>query len=115
MDPDDLLVKTSRTFALAIPMLPEPTRRAVSVAYLLFRIADTFEDATTWPRADRIAALHAFSEAVTRVDVEALRALTKRWLEKPPPAHAGYLELLEQTPHAAGTLSAMAPGAREIL
>jgi phytoene/squalene synthetase len=28
----DLLQKTSRTFALTIPLLPEPTRREVSVA-----------------------------------------------------------------------------------
>ena len=40
---DQLLVETSRTFALAIPLLPEPTRRTVSVAYLLFRAADTLE------------------------------------------------------------------------
>ena len=45
---EDLLLKTSRTFALSIPMLPEPTRREVGVAYLLFRIADTLEDATLW-------------------------------------------------------------------
>jgi phytoene/squalene synthetase len=32
-------------FALAIPLLPEPTRNRVGIAYLLFRIADTFEDA----------------------------------------------------------------------
>src|SRR4051794_14295261 len=114
MDLDDLLAKTSRTFALAIPMLPEPTRRAVSVAYLLFRIADTFEDATTWPRAQRIAALGDFADAVTRVDVERLTALTRGWMEKPPHQHAGYLELLRQTPEVVGTLSAMTPGAREI-
>jgi farnesyl-diphosphate farnesyltransferase len=42
----DLLTKTSRTFALSIPELPEPTMREVTIAYLLFRIADTFEDAT---------------------------------------------------------------------
>jgi len=53
---DDLLEKTSRTFALSIPMLPEPTRRHVSIAYLLFRVADTFEDASLWPRARRLAA-----------------------------------------------------------
>jgi len=54
---DDLLEKTSRTFALSIPMLPEPTRRHVGIAYLLFRIADTFEDAALWPRDRRVAAL----------------------------------------------------------
>src|SRR5580658_3414801 len=50
-DVDRLLLHTSRTFALAIPQLPEPLRREVGVAYLLFRIADTFEDATRWPRS----------------------------------------------------------------
>ena len=48
-DLEDLLEKTSRTFALSIPVLPEPTRREVMIAYLLFRIADTFEDAAHWP------------------------------------------------------------------
>lgn len=115
MDLDDLLMKTSRTFALAIPMLPEPTRREVSVAYLLFRIADTFEDATTWPRADRIAALNEFSDAVTAVDVQRLETLTQKWMVKPPHQHAGYLELLKLTPQVVGTLSAMTPGARAIL
>lgn len=115
MDLDDLLTKTSRTFALAIPMLPEPTRREVSVAYLLFRIADTFEDATTWPRAERIAALNEFADAVTAVDVERLRTLTKKWMEKPPHRHAGYLELLQLTPDVVATLRDMTPGARAIL
>ena len=30
----DLLEKTSRTFALSIPVLPEPTRKEVTLAYL---------------------------------------------------------------------------------
>ena len=54
-DLDDLLEKTSRTFALSIPVLPEPTRREVMIAYLLFRIADTFEDAAHWQPEARIA------------------------------------------------------------
>ena len=53
----NLLEKTSRTFALSIPVLPEPTRREVMIAYLLFRIADTFEDAAHWTPEDRIAAI----------------------------------------------------------
>lgn len=115
MDLDDLLVKTSRTFALAIPMLPEPTRRAVSVAYLLFRIADTFEDATTWPRAQRIAALNDFAARVREVDVAALRELTGLWLRQPPHQHQGYLELVRLTPEVVATLEGMASGVREIL
>ncbi len=69
MPPDlkELLEKTSRTFALSIPVLPEPTRRQVMIAYLLFRIADTFEDAAHWPPERRrgalgqFEALHSFS------------------------------------------------------
>ncbi|CAM4175931.1 squalene/phytoene synthase family protein [Corallococcus sp. ZKHCc1 1396] len=38
------LPRVSRTFALNIPLLPEPLDLAVTVAYLLCRIADTLED-----------------------------------------------------------------------
>jgi farnesyl-diphosphate farnesyltransferase len=41
-------------------MLPEPTRRHVGIAYLLFRVADTFEDASHWPREMRTKALADF-------------------------------------------------------
>jgi phytoene/squalene synthetase len=59
-DLDRQLIRTSRTFALAIPELPEPTRREVEVAYLLFRVADTFEDATLWPVERQADALQTF-------------------------------------------------------
>lgn len=107
VDLDDLLQKTSRTFALAIPLLPEPTRKAVSVAYLLFRVADTFEDATTWPREDRIDALESFVDllelplAQRRVEAKARSA---KWLERPPVTHEGYLELLAELPGVLGAL-----------
>ena len=42
---DRLLMDTSRTFAMSIPFLEEPLREEVGLAYLLFRILDTFEDA----------------------------------------------------------------------
>ncbi|MEW6431088.1 MAG: squalene/phytoene synthase family protein [Myxococcota bacterium] len=118
VDLDHLLLKTSRTFALAIPLLPEPTRRAVGVAYLLFRIADTFEDATTWPRAARIEALNAFSKLVQlpKAEREAqVGALVERWLAAPPVEHDGYLELLRETPGVLAELDTMAPGLRDIL
>ena len=41
----ELLPKVSRTFALNIRILPRELRRAVTIAYLLFRYADTLEDA----------------------------------------------------------------------
>ncbi|MBL9039603.1 MAG: squalene/phytoene synthase family protein [Archangium sp.] len=116
VDLDDLLQKTSRTFALAIPLLPEPTRRAVSVAYLLFRIADTFEDATDWPQAKRLEALRAFSEVLQRADAaEASKALLPSWRTPAPVAHAGYLELLDLTPGVLAVLDELPPALRAIL
>lgn len=112
MDLDDLLQKTSRTFALAIPLLPEPTRRAVGLAYLLFRVADTFEDATKWPREKRIEALEAFVDLLeSSPDVRAQRSrrLVAAWLEHPPVEHAGYLELLAETPALLAALEELSP------
>lgn len=114
-DLNDLLIKTSRTFALAIPLLPEPTRREVSVAYLLFRIADTFEDAERWPRAERIAALAEFSRAVASLDRTAVQALATKCKKAPPVEHAGYRELLDHAPEMIDELKGMSAGAREIL
>ena len=116
LDLDDLLIKTSRTFALAIPLLPEPTRRAISVAYLLFRIADTFEDATTWPSSERISALTGFAALIQEPPPRAgLVAATKKWLEVPPCTHEGYLELLQLTPEVVAQLDAMDATTKEIL
>ncbi|MCA1582153.1 MAG: squalene/phytoene synthase family protein [Acidobacteria bacterium] len=93
-----LLVETSRTFALSIPRLPEPTRREVTVAYLLFRIADTFEDATQWPRAARIDALHEFGALLTHPSLPEARGLAERWAAARPTSHAGYMTLVSEIP-----------------
>ncbi len=111
----DLLEKTSRTFALSIPPLPEPTRREVTVAYLLFRIADTFEDATHWPPADRIAALGDFTALLgsgTRADAE---RLARAWTAAGASPHAGYRELIAETPFVFDAFRSLSPEAREIL
>ena len=94
----DLLIKSSRTFALAIPQLPEAMRREVTIAYLLFRIADTFEDASSsWSQERQIAVLAEFEALLADPSVERAEELTGIWLMEPPTDHAGYLELLEQT------------------
>src|SRR5512140_1485154 len=109
---DDLLLKTSRTFALAIPFLPEPTRREVSVAYLLFRIADTFEDGTLWTRSKRIEALHTFARLLKQGDEPVLKEQSRHWLSPPPLHHQGYLELLAQTAEVVGELKPVSGGAQ---
>jgi farnesyl-diphosphate farnesyltransferase len=111
-DLDQLLEKTSRTFALSIPLLPEPTRREVTVAYLLFRIADTFEDASQWPRAQRRGALEALCGLLDRPDEEAAARLGEQWAADLPIRHAGYLELLRETPFVLRTFADLAPTAR---
>ena len=114
---DDLLLETSRTFALSIPLLPEPTRRATCLAYLLFRISDTFEDASTWTREDRIGALHAWCDvlrAPATWEGEA-RRLSQEWLAKEPSKHAGYLRLVATIPEVLNEVGQLSTERRDIV
>jgi farnesyl-diphosphate farnesyltransferase len=111
----DLLEKTSRTFALSIPPLPEPVRREVTVAYLLFRIADTFEDAAHWAPGDRIAALRDFGFLLkngTRAEAE---RLGQAWTKAGASPHAGYRELIAETPFVFDAFATLSPEAAAIL
>jgi farnesyl-diphosphate farnesyltransferase len=102
VDIDDLLQKTSRTFALAIPLLDEPTRRPVSLAYLLMRIVDTFEDAASWPKPRRLEALRRVGSLLREAPPQwadgALRLVQSAEMEPLPTTHPGYLELLHDAP-----------------
>lgn len=60
-----ILPHVSRTFALTIPQLPPPLRRAVVNAYLLCRIADTIEDEPALSAAETFVFLERFVAAVT--------------------------------------------------
>lgn len=113
LDLDDLLDKTSRTFALSIPMLPEPERLEVGVAYLLFRIADTFEDGALWPPERRLRALADFERALE--EPAAAERLAREWAAAPPIAHRGYVELLEATPHVLAALWTLPEEARRTM
>lgn len=107
-----LLERTSRTFALCIPRLPEPTRLEVTLAYLLFRIADTFEDATLWSAAEQREALAAFVGLLKEPSSERALELATGWKAHPPVAHDDYIELLEETPGVISTLGRLRPGAQ---
>jgi farnesyl-diphosphate farnesyltransferase len=111
----ELLVKTSRTFALAIPLLPEPTRTATRLAYLLFRIADTFEDSESWPRVARLAALAELCELLRSPDSTSAHAMTERWLAAPPTQHEGYLDLLRSIPGVLAELEGLDADVRRIV
>lgn len=112
-----LLEKTSRTFALAIPLLDEPLRSRVVVAYLLFRIADTFEDAARWPRALRRRALMEFASMVLRPGELTARdhERVRRWVTDRPCDEPGYLELLGDTARVLDALATFSPEDRAIV
>lgn len=84
-----LLERTSRTFALAIPLLDGRLRRRVGLAYLLFRIADTLEDAELWDRDQRLVALRSFEQWLGGGRAEWKHA-------SPPTKDAACLELLDR-------------------
>lgn len=109
------LEETSRTFALCIPLLPYPTRQQVTLAYLLFRIADTFEDAAVWPVAMRTRALADFCALLRDPDPGEARRLAEEWKGGHPTEHAGYLDLLEHVPAVIDAFRATPPEAMEIM
>ena len=113
VDLDDLLIKTSRTFALTIPLLPEPTRREVTVAYLLFRIADTFEDASHWPRQDRIDALCRFAGFLDGGELVAGLTDTSSRGTADVSWHQGYVELAMALPDVLQAFVDLQPPARQ--
>ncbi|HEY6931277.1 MAG TPA: squalene/phytoene synthase family protein [Thermoanaerobaculia bacterium] len=108
---EDLLEKTSRTFALSIPVLPEPTRGEVMIAYLLFRIADTFEDAAHWPPERRIEALEEFQDVLIDYSRDRAERLSQKWTRTDPSQHAGYRELIREVPFVLECFFALDPQA----
>lgn len=90
-----LLERTSRTFALTIPLLDEPLATDVGIAYLLYRIADTLEDAPLWGRTQRICALDSFGEwLISGSSVGEERGWLDTVATCPPTKDTGCLELL---------------------
>lgn len=111
----DLLVRTSRTFALAIPLLDEPLRREVGLGYLLLRVADTLEDAAPWTREARREALAGFESLLLEAPEADAGAMSREWLSRRPSENEGYLDLLGRTPSLLASLDALRPEAGAIL
>jgi farnesyl-diphosphate farnesyltransferase len=109
------LERTSRTFALAIPLLEEPLRSEVGLAYLLLRVADTLEDAAPWLREERREALAELERLLQGGEGAPASELAWRWLERRPSENADYLRLLEHTPRLLANLAALRPEAASIV
>jgi len=86
----------------------------VGIAYLLFRIADTFEDAPAWPRSTRLVALAQFATLLRTPDAARSRALARAWTEAQPTHHSGYGDLLAAVPDVLAELQMLPPEARRI-
>lgn len=111
----ELLERTSRTFALTIPLLDEPLRAQVRVAYLLFRIVDTLEDADRLPRNHRLARLHDFAAILGTPRADSIESFVASVTDMPPTANADYAELLHETAGVLATLEALGPAPHEVI
>jgi farnesyl-diphosphate farnesyltransferase len=60
----DLLRSTSRTFAVGIEALPSPLRDAVTLAYLVLRVSDYFEDTPTLTDEEKRDSLELWARLV---------------------------------------------------
>ena len=111
----DLLVRTSRTFALAIPLLPEPTRAGLGIAYLLFRVADTLEDAAHWSRDARMEALAELTRILRTLDPAEATVASQDWISREVTRDAGCRDLLHALPGLFATLRTWDEARRRIV
>ena len=115
---EKLLQGTSRTFALAIPLLVLERRRQVGLAYLLFRVADSIEDAPNVDAAtktsllkDFLVALEAPAKSPHNDGIEPdLERLTALW-----PSDSATAELLQNTPRLIRMLKETSPVAAKTI
>jgi farnesyl-diphosphate farnesyltransferase len=88
----------------------------VTLSYLLFRVADTLEDATRWNRKRRIDALHAFRQLLRDDAASGLsEELLASWTRDPPSSHAGYRALIGEFPALLAAIRSLPPVPREIV
>jgi len=110
-----LLQTTSRTFALAIPFLPPVERIDVMLGYLVFRIADTLEDADRLSRDERIRGLEEFAAVLGDPQPTAWAEFANRWAARRPSANGNYQQLLRQTPDVLAALAGRQSSVRETI
>jgi farnesyl-diphosphate farnesyltransferase len=78
----ELLLATSRTFAIGIDALPSPLRDGVTLAYLVLRVSDYFEDSPSLPPHRKRAALDLWADLIEESPVGGDYAATLRGLEE---------------------------------
>jgi farnesyl-diphosphate farnesyltransferase len=83
----------------------------VMIAYLLFRIADTFEDAAHWPPERRVEALREFQVLLSDFTPAESARLSGKWLAAGPSPNPGYSELIAEVPLVLDAFFALDPAA----
>ncbi|MGL4514188.1 MAG: squalene/phytoene synthase family protein [Lacipirellulaceae bacterium] len=111
----DLLQRTSRTFALAIPLLPDGLRQQVGLGYLLFRIADTLEDAELLGRDARREELRRYVALLESPGEAEAQRLAQRWSATPASTNADYNRLLAHTADVIAALNDLPADSRDAL
>ena len=107
----ELLVRSSRTFAVGIEILPEPLRGEITVAYLLLRVSDYLEDNQELGDDEKITLLGDWRDVLGGDgDREALVARLKEAREDTPDALVA-----RNTATVLDGLDRVASDAREIL
>jgi farnesyl-diphosphate farnesyltransferase len=85
------------------------------LAYLLFRIADTLEDAQHVPARLRAAALRELRETVLTGNPATWQSLSNDWLSWRPSEHEGYLDLLRALPELLAAVRDLEPPAGSLI
>ncbi len=107
---ESLLVLTSRTFAINIPMLPDLLRDGLTLGYLLLRNADSLEDAYRWPKERRLEGLDSFHDLMLRPETPAAQRFADRYSVIPGLEDASQAELLAETPYLLSELARLPEG-----
>lgn len=107
----ELLVASSRTFAVGIRILPEPLRAEVTVAYLLLRVSDYLEDNQELGADEKVALLGSWRRVLAGVGARQplIERLRKAREDTPDALVARHCATVLDG------LAGLAPAAREIL
>ncbi|WP_435360673.1 phytoene/squalene synthase family protein [Haloarchaeobius sp. DFWS5] len=103
----------SRTFAITIDELEEPTARHICLGYLLCRVADTVEDAGHIPPKEKAALLRTYANVLDEDDpttVDEFRTSVDPWL--PADLDADWTVVAE-SPRVVHTYRKLSPEAKE--
>jgi len=113
----DVVEDVSRTFAVTIELLEEPTARRICVGYLLCRVPDTVEDAAHVPPADQAALLRTYRRALDPADpvtIEAFAEQVRPWLPAPDERSADWA-LVARAPRLVRTFESLDDRAQAVV